>query len=164
LRDAQNKKAQFLVRLATSEDQEALVAFQRCMASETEGKGLSLDTLQEGVAGIFSHPERGFYIVAETGGAVIAGLLVTYEWSDWRAGNFWWVQSVFVDSGWRRRGVYRAMYDQVRQLALAQDKVCGLRLYVDQDNESAHRTYESLGMHRTRYHLYETELGKGSDA
>ena len=147
----------FSVRLATIDDQEALVAFQRSMAWETEGKELSLDTLTRGVSGIFSHPERGFYLVAETGGAVIAGLLVTYEWSDWRAGNFWWVQSVFVESGWRRRGVYRAMYELVCQMASDHDDVCGLRLYVDQDNESAQRTYESLGMHTTHYYMYETE-------
>ena len=147
----------FTVRLATSDDQEALVAFQRSMAWETESRELSLDTLRQGIAGIFSHPERGFYLVAETGGVVIAGLLVTYEWSDWRAGNFWWVQSVFVESGWRRRGVYRAMYEQVQHLASSQRDVCGLRLYVDQDNEAAQRTYESLGMYATRYHMYESE-------
>ena len=147
----------FSVRLATIDDQEALVAFQRSMAWETEGKELPLDTLRRGVSGVFDQPERGFYLVAETGGVVIAGLLVTYEWSDWRAGFFWWVQSVFVESGWRRRGVYRAMYELVCQMASDSDSVCGLRLYVDQDNESAQRTYESLGMHTTRYCMYETE-------
>ena len=147
----------FSVRLATPDDQEALVAFQRSMAWETERRELSLDTVRQGVAGVFSRPERGFYVVAETGGVVIAGLLVTYEWSDWRAGNFWWVQSVFVESGWRRRGVYRAMYEWVRQLAVSQGDVCGLRLYVDQENEAAQHTYESLGMYATRYHMYESE-------
>ena len=154
----------FSIRMATSDDQEALVAFQRCMAWETEERELSLDTLRQGVAGIFTHPERGFYLVAETGGTVIAGLLVTYEWSDWRAGNFWWVQSVFVDSGWRRRGVYRAMYEKVCQMASSHDGVCGLRLYVDQDNEAAQRTYESLGMQPTHYHMYEAEHTSGPDA
>ena len=145
----------FTVRLATSDDSEALVAFQRSMAWETEGKELSPDTLWEGVAGIFSHPERGFYLVTQTGRVVIAGLLVTYEWSDWRAASFWWVQSVFVNAGWRRRGVYRAMYEKVREMAAGRSDVCGLRLYVDQENEAAQRAYESLGMYPTRYQMYE---------
>ena len=153
--DAQGTISGFSIRLAVSDDLEALVAFQRSMAWETESKELSTDTLRKGVAGIFSYPERGFYIVVETGGAVIAGLLVTYEWSDWRAANFWWVQSVYVEAGWRRRGVYRAMYKRVRQLAADSSDVCGLRLYVDKDNKDAQRTYESMGMYPTHYQMYE---------
>ncbi len=148
----------FLVRTATIDDQEALVAFQQRMAWETEERELSLDTLRQGIAGVFDHPERGFYLVAEADGLVVAGLLVTYEWSDWRAANFWWIQSVFVEAGWRRRGVYRTMYERVRKLASDCGNVCGLRLYVEQDNHAAQRTYEAMGMHRTRYHMYETEL------
>ena len=125
------------------------------MAWETEGRDLPVDTLRRGVAGIFSNRERGFYVVAETGGVVIAGLLVTYEWSDWRAANFWWVQSVYVGAGWRRRGVYRSMYEHVKNLAAEQGHVCGIRLYVETQNEPAHRAYESLGMYRCHYHMYE---------
>ena len=146
------------LRLATIGDIDTLAAFQQNMAWETEGKTLTEDTVRRGIAGVFERPERGFYLVAESQGAVVGGLLVTYEWSDWRNANFWWVQSVYVDADWRRRGVYRAMYDHVRQLAAARSDVYRLRLCVDQDNHVAQAVYQTLGMSPTRYYMYEAGL------
>jgi ribosomal protein S18 acetylase RimI-like enzyme len=121
-----------------------------------------MDILRKGVAGIFSHPERGFYIVVETGGAVVAGLLVTYEWSDWRNALFWWIQSVYVRPDSRRIGVYRAMHDYVAAKAAERGGVCGVRLYVDKDNHLAQQVYAGLGMRQARYEMFEVEFEERS--
>ena len=151
------------VRTATLADIERIAAFQQAMALETEGKTLDSTTLRQGVAGVFEAPEKGFYLVAvaktEGGTApVVASLLITYEWSDWRNATFWWIQSVYVDAGWRRRGVYRAMYDHVLGLAGDRGDVCGIRLYVERTNAVAQQTYDSLGMHKSHYDLYEIDF------
>jgi len=151
------------VRTATLADAERIAAFQQAMALETEGKMLDATTLRQGVARVFEAPEKGFYLVAVAdteGGAapVVASLLITHEWSDWRNATFWWIQSVYVDAGWRRKGVYRAMYDHVLSLARARGDVCGIRLYVERTNVIAQQTYDSLGMHKSHYHLYEIDF------
>jgi len=152
------------VRTATPADAESIAAFQQAMALETEGKTLDATTLRQGVAGVFDAPQKGFYLVAVAdaaeGGApeVVASLLITYEWSDWRNATFWWIQSVYVDAGWRRRGVYRAMYDRVLSLAGTRGDVCGIRLYVERTNAVAQQTYDRLGMHKSHYDLYEIDL------
>ena len=152
------------VRKATLADVERIAAFQQAMALETEGKTLDGATLRQGVAAVFDGPQKGFYLVAvaDTGddGAtqVVASLLITYEWSDWRNATFWWIQSVYVDAGWRRRGVYRAMYDHVLGMAGSRGDVCGIRLYVERTNAIAQRTYDNLGMRKSHYDLYETDL------
>ena len=146
------------IRSATLDDLKVLVAFQTSMAMETEGRALDGDTVREGIKGVFQQPERGFYLVAEADRRVVGSLLVTYEWSDWRNASFWWVQSVYVDSGWRRRGVYSAMHSHVHKLATSRGDVCGIRLYVDHENHVAQQTYASLGMTRARYHMYEIDF------
>ena len=151
------------VRTATLADTERIAAFQQAMALETEGKRLDATTLRKGVAGVFEAPEKGFYVVvvADAAGGdapVVASLLITYEWSDWRNATFWWIQSVYVDPGWRRKGVYRAMYDHVLSLARGRGDVCGLRLYVERTNIIARKTYDSLGMHTSHYDLYEMDF------
>ncbi|MDE0354074.1 MAG: GNAT family N-acetyltransferase [Deltaproteobacteria bacterium] len=151
------------VRTATLADAERIAAFQQAMALETEGKMLDAVTLRQGIAAVFDAPEKGFYLVAVAdteGGAapVVASLLITYEWSDWRNATFWWIQSVYVDAGWRRRGVYRAMYGHVLSLADTGGDVCGIRLYVERTNAVAQRTYDSLGMHKSHYDLYEIDF------
>ena len=152
------------VRTATLADAERIAAFQQAMALETEGKKLDATTLRQGVAGVFDAPEKGFYLVAVAdsaeGGAapVVASLLITHEWSDWRNATFWWIQSVYVDADWRRQGVYRAMYDHVLSLARARGDVCGIRLYVERTNAVAQKTYDSLGMHKSHYDLYEVDF------
>lgn len=150
-------------RLASLDDAPQLVEFNRAMARETEDIDLDPDTVTAGVRGLFDNPERGFYVVAQTGDRLAGALMITYEWSDWRDGMFWWIQSVYVRLECRRRGVYRSLYDFVLDLAGARSEVCGLRLYVERDNQRAQQTYRSLGMSPTPYLVYETlTRGKGS--
>jgi ribosomal protein S18 acetylase RimI-like enzyme len=146
------------VRAATAADLETLVNFNEAMALESEDKGLDRARLGRGVRHLLEHPDEGFYLIATVGGAAAGGLMVTYEWSDWRDGRFWWIQSVYVHPGFRRRGVYRALHAQVRALAQGSGSSCGIRLYVERENEGAMATYRALGMDETRYRLYEEEF------
>lgn len=137
---------------------ELLVDFNRRMASESEDKGLDDVTLRRGVEYLLQHPRDGFYLVAEHAGKVAGSLMVTYEWSDWRNGRFWWIQSVYVLPEARRQGVYRALHEHVRQQAHRDPEACGIRLYVERDNAGAMATYQALGMAETHYRLYEEEF------
>lgn len=143
------------IRQAVAADAEVIARFNAAMAEETEGRALDWAVILAGVKGLLARPEYGFYLLAELGGAPAACLLITYEWSDWRNGLFWWVQSVYVSPEHRRKGIYRAMYGRVRDLAAADRLVCGLRLYVEKDNAAARQTYESLGMREAHYRMYE---------
>jgi len=96
--------------------------------------------------------------VAENGGEIVGSLMVIFEWSDWRNGFFWWVQSVYVKPEYRRRGVFKKLYEYVRRAASERDDVCGLRLYVEKDNDMAQTVYGRLGMKKTNYRLYEDLL------
>ena len=145
----------FTLRLANARDLPALVEFNHAMARETEGKELDAETLTAGVRALLEDESHGFYVVAESGGEVAGWLLVTYEWSDWRNGVFWWVQSVYVRPHFRRRGIYRRLYELVKARASARGGVRGFRLYVEKHNEVAQRTYEQLGMSETHYKMYE---------
>lgn len=132
------------------------------MALETERRQLEIERVRQGVDALLRDPAKGAYFVAENeanGATTAVGqLLITYEWSDWRNGNFWWIQSVYVAEKFRGQGVFRALFNHVDQLARARKDVCGLRLYVDADNDSARKTYERLGMIRTNYELFETDF------
>ncbi len=142
-------------------DAATIASFNAAMALETEHKVLMPEVIGAGVRRLIENPAMGFYIVAQDDqGEVVAGLMITNEWSDWRNGIFWWVQSVYVVSGWRRQGVYRRLYDYVRELAKADPGVCGFRLYVEKDNVIAQQTYSALGMTPTDYLIYE-ELKAG---
>ena len=143
------------IRRATGRDAATLIAFNCAMAHETEGKLLMPKVIGAGVRHLLLHPEQGFYLVAESGREVIAGLMVTTEWSDWRNGEFWWIQSVYVRAEHRRQGVYRRLYRFVQALAAKKRGVCGFRLYVEQSNRRAQATYRAAGMQRTHYLLYE---------
>ena len=148
----------FRVRNAVQEDAELIVAFNQAMALETEGRALKDQVVRAGVQRIFGEPAHGFYLVAETSEETIGTLLVTREWSDWRNGQFWWIQSVYVKSDYRRRGVYRDMYLFVKKLASSQKDICGFRLYVKKDNLIAQKTYRTLDMEETPYLIFEEEL------
>ena len=146
------------IREATREDTESIVRFQEGMALETEGKVLDEALLRDGITAIFDSTQKGFYLVAEVGSVVVGSLLITYEWSDWRNATFWWIQSVFVDANWRRKGVYRSMYDYVVNVAKSRKDICGIRLYVERTNTIAQETYKDLGMTHSHYDLYETDI------
>lgn len=148
-----------LIRPATPADVADLVTWNAAMAWETERKRLDPERLRRGIAGVLEQPRRGFYLVAEQVGAAVGSLLVTFEWSDWRCGDFWWIQSVYVDPAARRGGVFRALYAAVEQRATAADAV-GLRLYVETENQRAQQTYEGLGMQRCHYWMYEAMLAR----
>jgi GNAT superfamily N-acetyltransferase len=144
-----------LIRAATPNDTPSLLAWNAAMAWETESKRLDPAVLERGIAGIFARPQRGFYLIAESDGAAVGSLMVTYEWSDWRGGDFWWIQSVYVAPAARRGGVFRALYAGVAQRAAAAGAV-GLRLYVETENAGAQATYAGLGMQRCHYFMYES--------
>lgn len=143
------------IRLATPADAPALIEFNRAMALETEGKELLPEVIGAGVRSFLQNPGSGFYVVAHEGDQVIGSLLVTKEWSDWRNGDLWWIQSVYVRPEFRRRGVYRQLYRHVQGMAARDPGVCGFRLYVDRANTAAQATYRNLGMKKTSYRVFE---------
>lgn len=148
------------IRKALPADAPAIARFNQAMALETEGKSLLPEQVDAGVRRLIGEPSLGFYVVATDADAIVACLLVTHEWSDWRNGLFWWIQSVFVEQGWRRQGVYSSLYEHVQELAAAEPQVCGFRLYVEKDNVIAQQAYAALGMGATDYLIYE-ELRPG---
>lgn len=145
------------VRKATIKDIQSIARFNQAMSLETESKSLSSDLIIQGVTYLMEHPDAGFYLVAETQGQLSGCLGITYEWSDWRNGLFWWIQSVFVEPDFRRQSVFTSMYEQVSDLA-KQDNACGLRLYVEKENTQAQATYKKLDMIETHYRLMEIEF------
>ncbi len=146
------------VRSATAADIDVIVQFNAAMAVETEAKTLDPSVLRAGVAAVFAEMRRGFYLVAEYAGEITGCLMITYEWSDWRNGDWWWLQSVYVRPEHRRGGVFRALYAEVERRAAARPEVVGVRLYVERDNGQAQRTYQSLGMHEDAYRMYSKVL------
>jgi GNAT superfamily N-acetyltransferase len=143
------------VRRAVPADAPVVVEFNRRLALESEGKALDVAVLERGVRAGLADPRKALYFVAEEGGAVVGQIMLTFEWSDWRNGWIWWIQSVYVREDWRRRGVFRLLYEHVRDAAVADPEVIGLRLYVEHDNHVAQQTYLKLGMERTGYFVLE---------
>jgi len=142
------------VRNATEEDAAKIVSFQQAMALETENIFLGTGIVTPGVSRVFRDPSKGRYYVAADNDEVVASLLITYEWSDWRNADVWWFQSVYVLPEYRRKGLFRKMYDHVRSEALAAG-AAGLRLYVESNNLPALKTYEAMGMNSQHYTMYE---------
>jgi GNAT superfamily N-acetyltransferase len=142
------------IRPASPADIDHLVKWNAAMAWETEHKHLDEAVLRAGTEAVFADPRRGTYLVAELDGIPAGSLLITYEWSDWRNGDFWWVQSVYVAEEARRRGVFRALYEAVKERAREAGAV-GTRLYVETENTRAQSTYASLGMERCEYAMLE---------
>ena len=146
----------YRVRAAVAADIDCLVAFNHAMASESEGKPLDVSRLKAGLIHLLKHSADGYYLIAEHANGEAAGaLMLTFEWSDWRNGRFWWIQSVYVRPEYRRQGVYRCLHDHVRNRALGDAECCGLRLYVERENSGAQATYRGMGMVETHYRLYE---------
>lgn len=150
------------VRQASYADAEALIAFSSAMAQETEGRCLDRDRLRAGTIAVLDDPERGFFIVAEIldqgRHRLVGQLMVTFEWSDWRNGVFWWVQSVYVDPAWRQQGVYRTMHASIVEKARADRKVCGIRLYVEVNNHAAQTVYQRVGLAPSVYRVFEQDF------
>jgi len=153
------------VRQARPQDIDILVGFSAAMAQETENRKLDLVRLRKGTRALLNASKRGFFIVAELHEAgrrkPIGQLMITFEWSDWRNGTFWWVQSVYVDPAWRRRGVYRSMHRHIVEKAKADPAVCGVRLYVEQDNHTAQNVYQRVGLAPSGYRVYEQDFVLG---
>jgi ribosomal protein S18 acetylase RimI-like enzyme len=142
------------IRKATPEDASAIIDFQQKMAWETEKMTLVTETVTKGVNEVFANHSYGQYWVAEDNGNVVASLLITFEWSDWRNTKVWWFQSVYVLPDYRRTGIFRSMYSHIRNEAEKQG-IAGLRLYVETNNSKAQNTYEALGMQSEHYKMYE---------
>ena len=152
------------VRAARADDRDTLVRFNAAMALETEHKVLDPTVLRAGVAAVLAESKRGFYLVAECDGTVSGCLMITYEWSDWRNGDWWWLQSVYIVPEYRRCGVFRALYAHVERMASARADVVGVRLYVERDNTHAQRTYAALGIDDAGYCMLEKSLrARGAD-
>lgn len=148
------------IRAARATDCALLVEFAIAMARETEGQELDRATVERGVAALLADPGKGRTFLLDEGGVPVATLTLTTEWSDWRDGWFWWIQSVYVAPASRGRGHYRRLHEHVRALAAAQPDVYGLRLYVERENTGAQATYRALGMHETHYRLFEEATRK----
>jgi len=144
------------IREAISSDGPYIVDFQVKMALETENLKLDTSIVEFGVKAVFEDSSKGTYYVAEMDGNIVASLLTTYEWSDWRNGRVLWIQSVFVDAPYRGNGIYRKLYEHVKGIVRhAETDFRGIRLYVDKTNTSAQKVYEKLGMENHHYEMYE---------
>ena len=144
-----------IIRIAEINDLNVLVEFNKSMALETEDLILDVLKINAGVRAILENESYGYYLVAEKNNVIIGALMVTKEWSDWRNGFFWWIQSVYIKHDFRKQGIYKELYNFVKQLALKENNVVGFRLYVEKNNEIARKVYESLGMEETHYYMYE---------
>lgn len=151
-------ESEIKIRVAIREDAASLIRFNQAMALETEGKQLETAKISAGVEAVFEDDKKGFYVVAESAAEIIGGLMITYEWSDWRNAWFWWIQSVYILPEGRGRGLYSRMYEFVKAMAVTNGNVCGFRLYVEQDNLHARKVYEKLGMASSHYLMYEEEI------
>ncbi|WP_455244001.1 GNAT family N-acetyltransferase [Petrachloros mirabilis] len=155
-------RTDIVVRVAGEADVEEIVAFSAAMALETEGRQLDVTTLRAGTLSLLATPEHGFFMVAEALRAksrqLVGQTMITYEWSDWRNGMFWWVQSVYVHPDWRRQGVYRRMYETILTRAKSRPGVCGIRLYVEQENHKAQTVYQRVGLAPSAYIVYEKDF------
>jgi ribosomal protein S18 acetylase RimI-like enzyme len=146
------------IRMATAPDAELLAAWAQTMAMETEEKQLNAETVLKGVQAGIADAKRARYFIAMSGDMPVGTLMLTTEWSDWRNGDWWWIQSVYVHPDFRRQGVFQSLYGHVKQMAEQSPGVCGLRLYVEHENKNAQRTYEMLGMQDAGYRMMEAEL------
>ena len=149
------KNPEIVVRQATLDDSMILSQFNMSMAEETEGRQLDQTTVNAGVKQLFRDSRQGFYLMAEVGGSARGSLMITYEWSDWRNGLFWWIQSVYVVPTARRSGVFTALYQYVKKMAQDDNAACGLRLYMEKDNLPARAVYMAMGMDTTPYQVFE---------
>ncbi|MDB6109371.1 MAG: putative acetyltransferase [Pedosphaera sp.] len=151
------------IRKAVSGDASLITDFNLRLAQESEALQLDSNTVTQGVATLLKDPSKGIYFVAELPeGGVVGQLMITYEWSDWRNGNIWWIQSVYVKEEFRGFGVFKALFDHVERLARDSQEVCALRLYMDKHNDKARRAYRKMGMLEGGYVVFEKGLTGGT--
>jgi len=144
-----------VIREASIEDHLIIVDFQQAMALETENLQLDKKVLSQGVLSVLENPAKALYFIADLDGLAVGMLMITLEWSDWRNGWVWWIQSVFTKPGYRKMGVYKLLYGHIREIVEKSENIKGLRLYVDKRNIRAQQVYESLGMTGEHYTTYE---------
>lgn len=145
------------IRNANKNDILTISKFNSAMARETEGKELNEEIVNLGVETALNDYNHGFYLIAENDGTPVGQLMITKEWSDWRNGEFWWIQSVYVRPDFRSNGIYKRLYNEVNKLAKSANNVCGIRLYVETENVNAQKVYSKLGMEKTNYLLFEDD-------
>jgi GNAT superfamily N-acetyltransferase len=143
------------IRKGISADRETIAHFQQAMASETENIQLDPETLVKGIQAIFDDPGKGQYFVAEFEDKIVASLMTTFEWSDWRNSTVWWLQSVYVLPEFRKQGIFRKMYAYVKSEVEKRSDVGGIRLYMVYSNTGAASTYKAVGMDGERYRMFE---------
>ena len=161
MRQTYHRRIEIKIRQATPADTTIIADFNARIASETERRKLDPARVNAGVAALLCDAAKGVYFLAEVEGHIVGQLLITNEWSDWRNGNFWWIQSVYVEKEFRGQGIFRALFEHVQKLAKQRKDVCGLRLYMDSANATARKTYERLGMKRTDYEVFEMDFVLG---
>ena len=142
-----------VIRDASPTDGPTIAEFNSRLREETEGKSLDPQVIGPGVAEMLADPIKGRYWVAEADGQIVGQMMVTYEWSDWRNGSWWWLQSVYVRDGYREAGIFKALYRYVEALAQDEESVVGIRLYVEKDNDRAQAIYDKLGFRDTGYQM-----------
>lgn len=147
-----------MIRKATLDDLDTVVRFNLALAKESEGRELNETRVSAGVTALIVDEQKGSYFLVEQDSRVIAQTMITYEWSDWRNGNFWWIQSVYVAPEHRGTGIFSQLYRHIHKLALETPNVCGLRLYVDHENQHAADIYRALGMQDAHYDLLEIDF------
>ena len=145
------------IRKADKNDFEIIAEYNYNLAYETEDKKLDKDILIKGVKRILSDETKGIYHVCEVDGKVVGQIMYTYEWSDWRNGTFLWVQSVYVHKDYRGKGIFKALYNKVKEICDSSDEYVGIRLYVERENYNAQKTYQKIGMSECNYYMYEYE-------
>lgn len=152
-----NADLDLTITRGNSSDIDAIVRFQADMAMESEGTLLDVDRLTLGVTSAINDEQKGTYLVARANGTPIGSLMITREWSDWNNMWYWWIQSVYVMPEYRNQGVYRAMYNTLKDMA-REKGVSQIRLYADKDNVSAQQVYQRLGMHESHYLIFEESI------
>ena len=151
------------IRDATLDDADVIADYNNRLCEETEGRSLNPKRIGPGVVAMLEDRGKGRYWVAEIDGRVVGQIAITYEWSDWRNGMMWYLQSVYVHPDQRRAGVYSALHQHVESLARSEPQVVGIRLYVEKDNARAQRTYANLGMTKTGYEMMQIIVQEPSD-
>jgi len=149
-----------IIRKASNNDINTIVTFNYLMAKETETILLDKNIVKLGVKSVITDPSKAQYWIAENNNKIIGQLMVTYEWSDWRNGDMWWISSVYVTENFRRRGVFSALYKHIEHMAKENPGCCGIRLYIEKHNERAQKTYLSLGMNDAGYDVMEVDFTK----